>query len=398
MPKKNAAEFYYDEKRKLYRKRIKDQQSGKWYDVYGRTKAECREKCREKEAELANVQRAKASPAVWEYAKTWYALHTVHLTEKGKEGIRNAINNHILPCIGEKLLAEVTHDDALSVMAAASEKSNETQKRILNVLRRIFESAVDNGLIDKSPAKNIKAGGKKTAEKIPLTAEQQARLIAAVRDTRAWPFVMLGLYAGLRREEALGLQWDCVHLDVVVPYISVRRSLIWEKGKVKVSEDLKSAAARRDIPIPPQLVDCLRSLEHAPSGHIITDTSGQPCTQASFRRLWGAIETRTADDDHAIGETIRNTKIVVTLDFHVTPHLLRHTYITSLIMAGANVKTVQYLAGHSSVQLTLDIYTHLVDTQPAFTAGAVMAAFAPPKKAQKGKFRGKKYRLCKKAL
>lgn len=53
MPKRNAPEFYWDEKRLRYRKRIKDESSGRWVSVYGKTKDECRAKARDKAAALA---------------------------------------------------------------------------------------------------------------------------------------------------------------------------------------------------------------------------------------------------------------------------------------------------------------------------------------------------------
>ena len=49
-------------------------------------------------------------------------------------------------------------------------------------------------------------------------------------------------------------------------------------------------------------------------------------------------------------------KIRYTLDFDVTPHQLRHTYITNLLYAGVDPKTVQYLAGHENSKTTMDIY------------------------------------------
>jgi len=51
-----------------------------------------------------------------------------------------------------------------------------------------------------------------------------------------------------------------------------------------------------------------------------------------------------------------NPKIRYTLDFDVTPHLLRHTYITNLLYAGVDSKTVQYLAGHENSKTTMDLY------------------------------------------
>ena len=68
---------------------------------------------------------------------------------------------------------------------------------------------------------------------------------------------MIGLYAGLRREEILALQWECVFLDVRTPYISVRRAWRSEHNRPVISTILKTPAAKRDIPIPKCLADCL---------------------------------------------------------------------------------------------------------------------------------------------
>lgn len=389
MPGKKAAEFTWLESKGLYRKRIKNPHTGKWRDIYGHTKDEIRENVRSQLEEWTASAAELNSPKVYQYCKKWFELNTGKLAASTRSNISNCINNHICPVIGDMLMSEVTRDDTLRVMAACSELSNGSQKMILNVMCRIFDAAELSNVVVRSPARGLKAGGRPTAEKVPLSREQQAALVDAVRDTRCWPFVMLCLYAGLRRGEALGLKWDCVHLDAATPYLAVRRSLKWEGHRPVVSDRLKSAAARRDIPIPPQLVDCLRSLEHSASGHIVTDTHGRPMSQQSFYSMWGQIKTRTVrtvtqtvngvpiERKLNLDDKIRNSNIHISLDFNVSPHQLRHTYITELILAGANIKTVQYLAGHSKVSLTLDIYTHLMERQPKFTAAAVLAAFAP---------------------
>lgn len=64
------------------------------------------------------------------------------------------------------------------------------------------------------------------------------------------------------------------------------------------------------------------------------------------------------------GAKSRGGNFFYTIDFPVSPHILRHTYITNLILSGADLKTVQYLAGHANIKITLDIYTHLVDRSP----------------------------------
>ena len=69
---------------------------------------------------------------------------------------------------------------------------------------------------------------------------------------------MIGLYAGLRREEILALKWDSVYLESDTPYISVRRAWHTEHNRPVITVELKTKAARRDIPIPKNLADCLR--------------------------------------------------------------------------------------------------------------------------------------------
>ena len=66
------------------------------------------------------------------------------------------------------------------------------------------------------------------------------------------------------------------------------------------------------------------------------------------------------------------------LDFDVTPHQLRHTYITNLLYAGVDPKTVQYLAGHENSKTTMDIYAQVKYNKPEHLLSVVNAAFSAP--------------------
>jgi len=390
MPKKKAIEFYYDEGKDLYRKRVKDPATGKWVDVYGHTKDALRQKVKDRQDELAIAAAAVGNPYVYQYAAKWYALHTADVGLKRQADYSNAINNHICPVIGQKFVRDVKPDDILEVMLEASELSKSAQGKIVTTLKRIFEAAEDNGLLDRNPCRRLKAGGSASLEKWPLTAAQQQALIDATRGTAAYPFIMLGLFCGLRREEILGLQWECIHLDADPPYLSVRRALRWEQNQPIINETLKSKAASRDIPIPPQLVACLKAEKAAEtSDYVMHDTAGNPMSSISFRRrVLDPIAARSArtitvigkdgvpqEQQLKVGDKVRNHPIYITIDFRVTPHLLRHTYITELIKGGVNIKTVQYLAGHQNVQLTLNIYAHVMEHQPKDTATSVLKVF-----------------------
>ena len=216
----------------------------------------------------------------------------------------------------------------------------------------------------------------------------------AVRDLPPYVFVMLGLYAGLRREEILGLQWDSVYLDVESPYLTVCRAWHTEHNRPVILTELKTAAAERNIPLPPCLIECLREAkEKSTSDYVVANRDGEPLSYTQFKRLWQYIVTRTTKErsyyryengkriKHTVkpvlGETAaHNGKVVYSLDFEVTPHQLRHTYITNLIYASVDPKTVQYLAGHENSRITMDIYAKVKYNRPEEVVKSMDCAFS----------------------
>ena len=225
-------------------------------------------------------------------------------------------------------------------------------------------------------------GGKASKKKDALTDQQVAVLLDTVKELPPYLFIMIGLYSGLRREEILALQWDCVFLDESTPYISVRRAWRAEHNRPVISTVLKTKAAKRDIPIPKCLVACLREAKaNSISEYVIADSEGQPLSYSQFTRVWQYVVVRSAKErtyyKYVNGQSIKytvkptlgttqrnNPKIRYTLNFDVTPHLLRHTYITNLLYAGVDPKTVQYLAGHENSKTTMDIYARVKYNKP----------------------------------
>ncbi len=147
------------------------------------------------------------------------------------------------------------------------------------------------------------------------------------------------------------------------------------------------------IPIPPQLVQCLQEAKaSSKSCYVIGNEDNTPYTETQFRSMWDYVRNRTVGNksyyryrngkkelysfEAKLGEQAQNNpKVKYTIDFKVTPHILRHTYITNLLLSGADVKTVQYLAGHERASITLDIYTHLVYNKPEELMEKVQRAF-----------------------
>ena len=390
MARPKKPKYEYVEKLSLYRKRVKDI-NGKYVAVYGRTPDELTGKLIEFSDQQALRAENKDNPLFNDYAQRWIELHGATLTFGGRTDYQSCIDCNIKPYMQGKRIKEVRPDDIKELMLGVVEKSESIYNKTYMLVKQILTSACENGLIATNPCPAIHKGGVPAKERQALTIEQISVLLDAVKDTKAYLFCMIGLYAGLRREEILGLKWDCVQLDQT-PCIEIQRALRFEHNRPVVSDRLKTKASRRIIPIPPQLVQALKAEKSiSNSEFVICNSESGPISGTQFRRLWNYVVRRTAKDrvyyryvdgqkiahhiEAKLGEKAKRGGFTYTIDFEVTPHILRHTYITNLLLAGVDVKTVQYLAGHERAKITLDIYAHLTYTRPEEILSKVNLAF-----------------------
>lgn len=104
-------------------------------------------------------------------------------------------------------MADVTLDDIQLALVPVSEKSASVYKSVVILYKSIFRAAKESKIIDNNPTTYLtaKGGGVPQKDKAALTDEQAARLLDAIQGLPPYVFVMLGLYAGLRREEILAL-------------------------------------------------------------------------------------------------------------------------------------------------------------------------------------------------
>ncbi len=378
--------------KEYFRTRIKDA-DGKRIAIYGSTREELHEKVKEAQREIDDIIFRKTNPTVKEYCEKWLIMKSATVKPQTLRGYELSLRKYVIEPIGDMYIDEVTLDDLKLLMVPVSKMSSAVYSTVNMLVKCIFYSAEANQLIENNPSIKLSAkGGKSKNEKDALSDEQVDKLLNTIKDLPPYVFVMIGLYAGLRREEILGLQWDCVFLDKTTPYISVRRAWRSEKNRPVISTELKTDAAKRDVPIPQCLVDCLREAkEKSISDFVIADSNGEPLSYSQFQRIWKYIEVRTAKErkyyKYVNGQKIvctihpelgshqkNNPKIVYSLDFDVTPHQLRHTYITNLIYYGVDPKTVQYLAGHENSKITMDIYAKVKYNKPKELIGVVNKA------------------------
>lgn len=365
------AEFYFNGT--YYRKRVK-LRDGTYKDVRGRTREETRQKVHAllEAQQLGLVLNDQTTVA--ELAAEWYRNRREQWSYSRRSDYVNAINVHICPVIGALRVRDVKPEDCQRVLAAMSGLSHSMQGKVVATLKQIFICAEENGLIFKSPCGKLKAGGERTKEKKPLTPRQCCALEDATRGTRAYLFVMLGLYAGLRREEICGLRWCDVDLNAAPPRLSVNHAVRFEGTRGVFPAPLKTQAAHRTIPLPPKLAAALGEAKRdSRSVFVVPAATGGNATPQTVKNLMGLIQRRQLRPD---GPAAHGPKVAQTLDFKVYPHLLRHTYITALCQSGMDIKKIQYLAGHSDIKMTLNVYSHVVGNSPTELIGAVSAAFS----------------------
>lgn len=366
-----------------FRTRVSDD-DGNRISLYAETREELFEKALEVERQIENKTFRRSTPTVREYCEKWLLMKSANVRETTMIDYRSKVKNHIIKPLGDMKMGDVTADDIRLAIIPASKMSASVFKSVNVLYKCIFQSAFESKVIDRDPTMYLspEGGGVPQKERVPLTDDQVEKLLQATKGLPPYLFVMLGLYAGLRREEILALKWDSVYLDSDAPFLTVRRAWHTENNKPVILTELKTKAAKRNIPLPPRLQEALQEAKaSSESEFVFANNDGQPLSYTQFKRLWTYITTRTAKPRPAkkfvggkyvkytlypkLGERARNNgKVVYSLDFEVTPHQLRHTYITNLIYSGVDPKTVQYLAGHENSKITMDIYAKAKYNRP----------------------------------
>ena len=181
-----------------------------------------------------------------------------------------------------------------------------------------------------------------------------------------------------------------IDLKADPPRLTVNNAMRFSAGRAEFPAPLKSRAAHRTIPLPPNLAAALaEEMKQSNSFFVIHAAGGQHISFQGMRNIIGIIDRRSLPTEakkakqearkHELGRPIaprKTQKNIVKIDFRPTPHILRHTYIMRLIEGGLDVKKVQYLAGHDDIRMTLNVYSHVMNNSPESLIGAVSAVLS----------------------
>ena len=298
----------------------------------------------------------------FEYAEQWYKLKKEpFISVASRASYKSCFMKHLLPEFGLQNLRAI---DAAQIQKfvnqfAGTSKSQITQ--IIGTLKGIFSSALAEGIIDRDPsAALVCPKAKKKDDRRPLTKEETERVLNVMHTNPEGLLLAVLYYLGVRRGEALGIQWG--DFDFTEDQVHIQRDIDYT-GSTAQEGELKTQASDRFVPVPAELKEMLLPVKGKKNEYVFHTKKGNPISQSSFRRMWlrlmmdcGCVEWREIDVDTDHPEDIRK-QVKPTL----TPHFFRHNYVTMLYEAGVEPLVAMKIVGHSNYQTTADVYTHIRD-------------------------------------
>lgn len=304
-----------------------------------------------------------------QFVLDWFESYKLHTLSEGSKGsYLAAINKHLLPVFGTRKLRSISAIDLqnyLNTMAGMS-KTTVAYSRI--VIRGVFSTAADQGIIDRDPSLNLKKPKTTTNQRRALTDAERAAVLTVGNSHPEGLILLVLYYTGLRRGEALGLQWKDV--DFQNRLLHIRRDIDFLTNSIG---ELKTKAAYRDVPIPPQLLEKLDAVRGIGETFVFQSQKNKSfMPKSSFNKIWRSLMIEMYECD----SSLENKKYNGINGSILTPHYFRHNYATLLYDAGVDVLAAQKVLGHTDIKTTLGIYSHLSERNFELTKEKIYSAFA----------------------
>lgn len=302
--------------------------------------------------------------------KTYFTDWLAHLDRKPQtlETYTRIVNDRIVPGFGDLRLRDVTATTLRRQYAAwlAEGLSPSTVQLMHQVINKALGDAERAGLVQSNPARKVDAPRKVQHEMHTWTREQVVAFLEHVKDDRLSAMWRLFLATGMRRGEVAALQWT--DLDLEARRLSVRRTGYrldgrWQTGTPKG----RGRGATRMLSLDARTVEALRAHQEQ-----------QEAERTYMDDLWvehGLVFCRQDGkplNPCRIGQALTAHARRAELP-HVRLHDLRHTYATLALLAGIHPKVVSERLGHSSIGITLNLYSHVTSGMDKDAADVIAA-------------------------
>jgi integrase len=339
--------------------------------VYGKTQAEARAKARavRKRAELGQPVR-DTKDTLGTFAREWITTALAASERKASTKDMNASvtrNQIVSSALGGTPLDKVTPRavEGWLVELRARGLAESTVRIAYDLLSAILNTAVRDGALGRNPVAAVQRPRVTRREAGYLTPDQVRSVLSAAQSTRFAPLFELLVNTGLRRGEALALQWSDVDLEAGT--LRVRGTLARVAGELVVTEP-KTANSRHTVPLSDTAAQILRTVRLKQTqerllagsrwhqtGYVFTTVLGEPCDPRNALHAFKLAAKRAG------------------VPGPVGLHTLRHSAASVMLVNGVPLKVVSDMLGHASVAITGDIYGH-VSPDVSREAAAKLAA------------------------
>ena len=344
----------------------------KQLSVYGKTRAEVAKKLNEKTAAIQNgTYIIPRDHTLLEWLENWLTTYAyIKVRVSTYASYQAYINNHIAPYIGGVKLQKLTTEQLQLFFNEKAKNgrldgkgglSPKTIRNLYNMLHEALQQAVINKILSVNVSEGVVLPSREEKEIIVFKPEEQAAILEACKKERLGFAIELDFMTGLRIGELCALKWS--DFDFTEKIFDVRRTLqriqkktsdIGEKSaKTQIVEgDTKTKNGKRVIPITDVMYHKLMQHRSRQNFEKLRLGRGYADHGYVFANEFGyAVEPSYLRD---VYERILKSAGVSHYKFHT----IRHTFATRAIENGAPVKIVSEILGHSSVQLTMDVYCH----------------------------------------
>ena len=327
----------------------------------------------------------KKDQPFWEYTEEWYRVKKEpHISPSSRKSYRVMLTKHVLPQFGIKHLRAISAFQLQEFLNGFEGSSKSQITLAKTILENVFRQAYADGILDRDPACSLvrpKAGKKE--KRRALTQAEVAGVMEAIRKNENGLFLAVLYYLGVRRGEALGLQWGDIDFDNA--QVHIQRDIDYQAASFAIEGELKTDAGDRFIPIDPELLDMLQEARDYDEGeddeYVFHTENGMPWSQNTFKRNWlrlmydaGCVIEKPMTDEQR--SKLRRPNDPINLwEATLTPHYFRHNFITMLYRAGVDPLKAMKIVGHSEYQTTADIYTHLDQEMMRATADDLADVF-----------------------
>lgn len=287
------------------------------------------------------IEEENKKPTFRDIAEKW--IKTIsNLAPSTISGYRKLLDRYPYPVFGNVQIDKIKYGDLAELLGSIEWGSLKTRNNVATVIRRPFELAFIDGIIDVNPAARIKNMASQKPPPDPFELFEADLIIDKMRERKNNEFanyIEFAFFSGLRTSELLALKWEDIDFNLEIARVS----------KAKVQNITKGTKTNRvrDVELNSRAINALHN-------------------QKKYSFLRGEevfIDPRT-------GEGIGNDKVVrkkwtpALKELGIRyrpPYNTRHTFATLNLMAGANPMWVSRQMGHTTMKMLLEVYSRWID-------------------------------------